>query len=270
MLIYRVQRIPRSSVIFKRDDAPSSVSNLVQIEYLRTCSIAHLSQPTTGYQPGWGSPGTRFSGINFKRSFLDTVDQIDSAARDILPSLPPLPHPFRLSAHLAPLLRILPEGAPLAHQIDSLLQIVFYAGEEDENEFFNLDASKTGYFASISHNNGYYKDENTDQRVSGEMTLQEYERGMKAAAELLDLLEDEKRALESDFSDHMSNTHSGAISRGSSARRRRASVAYDDEGQPISWRRRSRSDVYGIEKPDHQDARIPYASRSDEDFQFGR
>ncbi|KAG8835559.1 hypothetical protein FRC17_002479 [Serendipita sp. 399] len=269
MLIYRVQRIPRSSVVFKKDDAPLSVVQLVQTEYLRTCGIAHLSRPTTGNQPGWGAPNTRHAGINFKRSFFDAVDKIDAIARDILPSLPRLPYPFRLSAHLAPLLRILPEGVSAAHQIDALLQVVFYAGEDDENDFFDLGTSRTNYFTSISQNTGYYKDEASDGKGSGEMTLLEYERGMKAAIELLDLLEDEKRALESDFSDKLSNTHSRAVSRDSSPHHRRGSIAYDDNGQPISWSRRGRG-VYGVEKSDHQDTRIPYASRSDEDFRFGQ
>lgn len=76
MLIYRLDRIPRHSIVFKQDDAPDQVIELVQTEYLRVSAISHFSRPTKGSQPGWGIPGTKYEGVYFKRAFLDAVERL--------------------------------------------------------------------------------------------------------------------------------------------------------------------------------------------------
>jgi hypothetical protein len=76
MLFYRLERIPRHSIVFKQDDAPAHVVELIQTEYLRVSAISHFSRPTTGRQPGWGIPGSKYDGVYFKRAFLDAVEKL--------------------------------------------------------------------------------------------------------------------------------------------------------------------------------------------------
>ena len=45
----------------------------IQQEYTRACLIAYESRPKGGFQEGWGQPGTKFEGIRFRTSLLDTI-----------------------------------------------------------------------------------------------------------------------------------------------------------------------------------------------------
>ena len=83
MLFYRLERIPRHSIVFKQDDAPAQVIELIQTEYLRVSAISHFSRPTTGRQPGWGIPGSKYDGVYFKRAFLDAVEKLGKPSFDV-------------------------------------------------------------------------------------------------------------------------------------------------------------------------------------------
>jgi hypothetical protein len=83
MLFYRLERIPRHSIVFKQDDAPAQVIELIQTEYLRVSAISHFSRPTTGGQPGWGVPGSKYDGVYFKRAFLDAVEKLGKPPFDV-------------------------------------------------------------------------------------------------------------------------------------------------------------------------------------------
>jgi len=76
MLFYRLDRIPRHSTVFKQDDAPTQVIEMIQTEHLRVSAISHFSRPTGGSQPGWGIPGSKYDGVYFKRAFLDAVEKL--------------------------------------------------------------------------------------------------------------------------------------------------------------------------------------------------
>ncbi|CAG7847051.1 SubName: Full=Uncharacterized protein {ECO:0000313/EMBL:CCA68214.1} [Serendipita indica DSM 11827] len=232
MLTYRLERVPRGSIVLQTDDAPRDVVDLVRTEYLRCSAIAYEALPTTGSQPGWGRPGTIYDGMNFKRAFLDAVEKIDATAREILPSLPRMPYPFQLCVHLRPLLGILPEAEKEAKEIDKFVRLVVYS-ENGQDEVVG---------ERLRH---------SEAKSATEMTEEEYERAMVAVNGLQAILGKEKQYLESDYS-----SVSDQLSESRSMSHRRRSSVYGSE------RQRRMDFRYEVQEP--------YDDRLDSGFRFGR
>ncbi|KZT56439.1 hypothetical protein CALCODRAFT_497363 [Calocera cornea HHB12733] len=127
-------QIPRAYIPVKEEDAPKAVYKLVEAEYVRASLIAYIARPRNKVAPGWGSPGSDLENVFLPRALLDTLPAVDSAARNLLPSLPPLRPQVTVTQHLAPLTEIL-HGEKFHEQIrlyDALIQRARY-GYADED-----------------------------------------------------------------------------------------------------------------------------------------
>jgi len=121
--------IPRAYIPVKEDDAPKNVYKLVESEYTRANLVTYIARPRNKVAPGWGTPGTDLENIFLPRALLDTLPTLDTAARALLPSLPPLRPHLPITQHLAPLTEIL-HGKKFHEEIrlyDALIQRARYA-----------------------------------------------------------------------------------------------------------------------------------------------
>ncbi|PVG03247.1 hypothetical protein CPB86DRAFT_749424 [Serendipita vermifera] len=193
MLSYRLERIPRHSIVLKHDDAPVPVVDLIRTEFLRASAISYYSQPTTGSQPGWGAVGSRYEGVYFRREFLNALERLDRTARKILPSLPHLTPTVPLTAHFRPLLLIIPTNSTALRDMDAVMQIASFV--MSPKPFFD---SHTIPF----NNNALLIDTPQasfeDESWGGELTEKEFERGMDAISELQRIFDREVETLGSD------------------------------------------------------------------------
>ncbi|KAF8585581.1 hypothetical protein K439DRAFT_1646589 [Ramaria rubella] len=131
-LALKLKRIPQTE-----DKAPPVVRKFIQDEYWRASAIAYVSQPKNSKQKGWGTPGTLYGGINFRRVILDTVSIIDAQARVIVPRLPALRPHVRMIQHLGALAALFPsDGVSCLKTYDATVQLARYSKEEPtEAEF---------------------------------------------------------------------------------------------------------------------------------------
>lgn len=242
MLSYRVERIPRRTIVLKQGDAPNGVIDLVHTEYRRVSAIAYHSRPTDGFQLGWGRPGTKYEGIYFKRAFCDAVERLDTTARKLLPSLPALCPTTRLTSHFHPLSIVIPIDSTALKDADVLFQIATFAVDNDNSSDNLLGAQNAPY--------GRYGHVPKEERNDGEINEEEFERGMEAVGELQSIFEREIEYLGSDLS-----TISDSRSRRSYNRSAKSPHEYprgmqdpadSDEAERLTFRRGdSQSDIYG-------------------------
>ncbi|OSD03507.1 hypothetical protein PYCCODRAFT_1434405 [Trametes coccinea BRFM310] len=129
----RLQRISKAFRTLGKNDVPDSVFLYMQQEYARACLIAYESRPKDGYQEGWGRPGTKYAGIRFRTSLLDTVRTIDKLAHLVIPRHPPLRPHARMLHHFRFILPLLSRdelGLTPLHYYDSAIQLVRHASRE--------------------------------------------------------------------------------------------------------------------------------------------
>ncbi|KIY45389.1 hypothetical protein FISHEDRAFT_49362 [Fistulina hepatica ATCC 64428] len=146
----KMQRIHKVQGILMKNDFPRSVHDYITLEYARACLVAHESLPKDVSHTSWGRPGTKYANINFRRSLLDSITELDRVARQVLPNSPLLKPRARILQHfcfILPLLTVDADDLTALHYYDSAIQI-----------------------ARNSH---------------AEVTEQEYELGMKAQAEII-------------------------------------------------------------------------------------
>ncbi|KAG1783759.1 hypothetical protein EV702DRAFT_14207 [Suillus placidus] len=149
----RLQRIAKTHHSIVRREVPQPVHEYISQEFARSCLVSYESQPRYTIHSGWGRPGTRLSGIRFRRALLDTIAEIDARARLVIPSHPNLKPHARMLHHFRFLLPLLPkdeEGLSELHYYDSAIQLV--------------------------------------RTVDREPTEEEYQRGMDAVASILQML----------------------------------------------------------------------------------
>ncbi|KAG2754571.1 hypothetical protein P692DRAFT_20719296 [Suillus brevipes Sb2] len=167
----RLQRIAKSHHSIVRREVPQPVHEYISQEFARSCLVAHESQPRNTVHSGWGRPGTRLSGIRFRRALLDTIAEIDARARLVIPSHPSLKPHARMLHHFRFLLPLLPkdeEGLSELHYYDSAIQLV--------------------------------------RTVDREPTEEEYQRGMDAAASILQMLRECRSEMLEESRMQMNNT----------------------------------------------------------------
>jgi len=122
----KLQRISKTYRTTGREDLPDSVHRYITQEYVRVCLISHESLPKNVFHEGWGRPGTKYSGIRFRRLLLDTIPCIDSLAHIVIPLHPRLKPHARMLHHfrfLNPLLPIDEDGMSPLHYYDSAIQL---------------------------------------------------------------------------------------------------------------------------------------------------
>ncbi|KAF8516359.1 hypothetical protein JB92DRAFT_2910784 [Gautieria morchelliformis] len=121
----------------KEDNAPPAVHQFIQDEYWRASAIAYASQPKGTKHEGWGAPGLVYGEIYFRREILDTVSVIDAHARFVVPRLPTLRPHVRMMQHLRPLAALFtPDGLSWLRTYDSIVQLARYSSREvTETEF---------------------------------------------------------------------------------------------------------------------------------------
>lgn len=167
----RLQRIAKSHHSIVRREVPQPVHEYISQEFARSCLVAYESQPRNTVHSGWGRPGTRLSGIRFRRALLDTIAEIDARARLVIPSHPSLKPHARMLHHFRFLLPLLPkdeEGLSELHYYDSAIQLV--------------------------------------RTVDREPTEEEYQRGMDAAASILQMLRECRSEMLEESRMQMNNT----------------------------------------------------------------
>ncbi|RDB29608.1 hypothetical protein Hypma_015339 [Hypsizygus marmoreus] len=135
----RLQRISKANRAIGRGDLPEAVHQYVAQEYVRSCLISFESLPKDAFHEGWGRPGTKYSGIRFRRALLDTIPTIDALAHVIIPTHPISKPHARMLHHFRFILPLLPvdeDGLTPLHYYDSAIQLARNGdGELAENEF---------------------------------------------------------------------------------------------------------------------------------------
>ncbi|KZT21642.1 hypothetical protein NEOLEDRAFT_1120771 [Neolentinus lepideus HHB14362 ss-1] len=122
----KLQRISKAYRTLQRGDLRKPVHDYILQEYTRTCLIAFESQPRDGVQEGWGRPGSKHAGIQFRRALLDTIPEIDTLAHLVLPRHPPLRPHDRMLHHFRFVIPLLPkddDGLTPMHYYDSVIQL---------------------------------------------------------------------------------------------------------------------------------------------------
>jgi len=97
--------------------------------------------PKNVYHEGWGRPGTRYSGIAFRRALLDTIPRIDELAHVVIPLHPKLKPHARMLHHFRFLNPLLPkdeDGMSPLHYYDSAIQLARHSAEELTEEEFEI------------------------------------------------------------------------------------------------------------------------------------
>ncbi|KAG2350564.1 hypothetical protein BDR05DRAFT_954663 [Suillus weaverae] len=169
----RLQRIAKTHHSIVRREVPQPVHEYISQEFARSCLVSYESQPRNTIHSGWGRPGTRLSGIRFRRALLDTIAEIDARARLVIPSHPNLKPHARMLHHFRFLLPLLPkdeEGLSELHYYDSAIQLV--------------------------------------RTVDREPTEEEYQRGMDAVASILQMLRECRLEMLEDSRVQMNNVMS--------------------------------------------------------------
>jgi len=123
----KLQKISKVYKPLGKGDVPDRVHQYLTQEYARACLVTYASSPKDGYHEGWGLPGTRYEGIQFRRSLLDTIPVIDELAHQVIPRHPELRPHARVLHHfrfILPLLSKDEDGLTPLHYYDSGIQLV--------------------------------------------------------------------------------------------------------------------------------------------------
>ncbi|THH05147.1 hypothetical protein EW145_g5006, partial [Phellinidium pouzarii] len=134
-------RIPKGRVAIGKRDLPRIVHNFIEEEFLRSCTIAYAAQPKDVRRDGWGTPGTIYENVRFRTKILDTVSNIDSVARKVIPSMPPLSPHVPLSRHLRhimPLVSADTQGETHFQIYVDAVEMARYADREMSEEEFEM------------------------------------------------------------------------------------------------------------------------------------
>jgi len=135
----KLQKISKADRTIKKADLPDSVYKYISQEYVRACLVSYESLPKDVHHEGWGRPGTKYSGIRFRRVLLDTVLDMDDLAHTIIPAHPMLRPHTRMLHHFRFILPLLPvdeDGLTPLHYYDSAIQLARYSNAElSEHEF---------------------------------------------------------------------------------------------------------------------------------------
>ncbi|KAJ7786012.1 hypothetical protein B0H16DRAFT_14396 [Mycena metata] len=137
----RLARISKAYTIIRRGDVPNTVHEYIAQEYMRTCLVSHESLPTDMFPPGWGRPGTKYEGVRFRRTLLDTIPEIDALAHLVMPAHPTLKPHARMLHHfrfILPLLNTEDEEFTPLHYYDSAIQLARNSAEEPTEQEFLL------------------------------------------------------------------------------------------------------------------------------------
>jgi hypothetical protein len=145
--------------IFKRLIPHQAVHQYISQEYARACLISYEALPTVAFHEGWGRPGTKYSGLRFRRALLDTIQEIgtcrpfqlspyvltdsssDALAHLIIPSHPILRPHSRMLHHFRFILPLLPQdedGISLLHYYDSAIQLARNSTKEPTEMEFQI------------------------------------------------------------------------------------------------------------------------------------
>ncbi|KAF9458192.1 hypothetical protein BDZ94DRAFT_1240172 [Collybia nuda] len=165
----KLQRISKMYKTIGRNDLPELVHTYTTKEYVRACLVSYECLPKDAFHEGWGRPGTKNSGIRFRRQLLNTVLDIDALAHIIIPTLPKLKPHGRVLHHFRFILPLLPldeDGLTPLHYYDSAVHL-----------------------ARISHN---------------ELTESEFELGMLAASDIIKCLNECRLEMMEDSSTQLS------------------------------------------------------------------
>jgi len=122
----KLQKITKASRGFGRKDVSETVNKYIAQEYVRTCLVAYQSLPDDAHHEGWGKPGTKYSGIRFGRTLLDTIPAIDNLAQIIIPTHPPARPHARMLHRFRFILPLLPgdeDGLTPLHYYDAAVQV---------------------------------------------------------------------------------------------------------------------------------------------------
>ncbi|OAX44796.1 hypothetical protein K503DRAFT_764689 [Rhizopogon vinicolor AM-OR11-026] len=133
----RLQRISKTHQSITQSEVPQPVHEYISQEFARSCLVSYESQPRNTDHSGWGRPGTKLSGIRFRRALLDTIADIDARARVVIPSHPNLKPHARMLHHFRFLLPLMPmdeEGLSELHYYDSAIQLARTADREPTEE----------------------------------------------------------------------------------------------------------------------------------------
>ncbi|KAF9015339.1 hypothetical protein BDQ17DRAFT_1340877 [Cyathus striatus] len=139
-----LQKISKAYRTVGRGDLPEPVHKYVTQEYIRTCLIAHESLPKDIVHEGWGQPGTKYSGVRFRRALLDTVPNLDALAHIVIPLHPKLKPHARMLHHFRFILPLLPkdeDGLTPLHYYDSAVQLARNCAREMTEEEFETGMS---------------------------------------------------------------------------------------------------------------------------------
>ncbi|KAF8167925.1 hypothetical protein B0H34DRAFT_37981 [Crassisporium funariophilum] len=135
----KLSRISKTYRTIGKDDLPDAVHRYIAQEYIRTCLVSYESLPKDVFHEGWGRPGTKYSGVRFRRALLDTIPRIDELAHIIIPLHPRLKPHARMLHHFRFLNPLLPkdeDGMTPLHYYDSAIQLARNsAGGLREEEF---------------------------------------------------------------------------------------------------------------------------------------
>ncbi|EJD06130.1 uncharacterized protein FOMMEDRAFT_166397 [Fomitiporia mediterranea MF3/22] len=147
----QLTRIPKRRIAVGKGDVPKLVHVFIEEELLRSSAIFHASLPKVSHREGWGSPGTlyevrvtacsyvnsstgtRWEDIRFRTTVLDLVPRVDTAARTVIPSMPPLsPHVSLVHhlRHINPLLSAETRGQIYFHTFTNAVEKARYAEAE--------------------------------------------------------------------------------------------------------------------------------------------
>ncbi|TFK40984.1 hypothetical protein BDQ12DRAFT_417463 [Crucibulum laeve] len=143
----KLQRISKVYQTIGRDDLPESVHKYITQEYIRACLVSYESLPKDIVHEGWGRPGTKYSGLRFRRVLLDTIPNIDALAHIIIPLHPKLKPHVRMLHHFRFIIPLLPkdeDGMSPVHYYDSAIQLARNSGKELTEEEFEMGMKAAG------------------------------------------------------------------------------------------------------------------------------
>ncbi|KAG6842509.1 hypothetical protein C0991_000035 [Blastosporella zonata] len=127
----RLHRISKANKILIGNDMPDAVNKYVTQEYVRACLVSYESLPRDACHEGWGRPGTKYSGIRFRRVLLDTIPDIDELAHVVIPTHPSGKPHARMLHHfrfILPLLTLDEDGLTPLHYYDAAVQLARNGG----------------------------------------------------------------------------------------------------------------------------------------------
>ncbi|EIW86553.1 hypothetical protein CONPUDRAFT_114994 [Coniophora puteana RWD-64-598 SS2] len=135
----KMQRVSKAHTGLNKRDIPKPVHDYIMEEYARSCLITYECQPKNTVHLGWGRLGTKYSGMRFRRTLLDTIADIDNRARLVIPSHPVLKPHARILHHFRFILPLLPkdeDGLTALHYYDSAIQLARISEQELTEEEF--------------------------------------------------------------------------------------------------------------------------------------